>query len=262
MRILFEERYREEKLLAQIKCLPELKRIQYSRQTHKRQTEAKATKPAKPKPVAVPATPTPTPTIPIPKPMPRLPPLEVVAPPNFTPIRATTTDIGFLNRLRVCEFVLQCILLETFSNRIVEKLLTGKLHVPIKYMKEFSDPCDMPSALAIKHLYLGLFKMIESGVKNAEDKKMIWEAIKTVEKSAAANEKIRNAVVEWLNYMDNKPPPEDEIGLANKLMDWALITPILRNELENHATILKTFKSETTTTLKSMLSSILFLKIN
>src|ERR1700737_3587976 len=41
---------------------------------------------------------------------PRKPTLKVVEPPPFSPVRATTTDAGFLDRLKIREFVLKCIL--------------------------------------------------------------------------------------------------------------------------------------------------------
>lgn len=34
--------------------------------------------------------------------------LKVVEPPQFQPVRATTSDVGFLDRLKVREFILKC----------------------------------------------------------------------------------------------------------------------------------------------------------
>jgi hypothetical protein len=42
---------------------------------------------------------------------PKKPAIRVVDPPPFHPVRTTTTDAGFVNRLKVREFVLKCILL-------------------------------------------------------------------------------------------------------------------------------------------------------
>jgi hypothetical protein len=39
---------------------------------------------------------------------PKKPALKVVEPPQLQPVRATTTDAGFLDRLKVREFVLKC----------------------------------------------------------------------------------------------------------------------------------------------------------
>jgi hypothetical protein len=48
-----------------------------------------------------------------PRPKPKKPALKVVEPPQFQPVRATTTDAGFFDRLKVREFVLKC---TTFLN--------------------------------------------------------------------------------------------------------------------------------------------------
>jgi hypothetical protein len=48
-----------------------------------------------------------------PRQKPKKPALKVVEPPQFQPVRATTTDASFLDRLKVREFVLKC---TTFLN--------------------------------------------------------------------------------------------------------------------------------------------------
>jgi len=44
----------------------------------------------------------------------RNPGLQVVDPPAFHAVRATTTDVGFLDRLKIREFVLKCALTPHF----------------------------------------------------------------------------------------------------------------------------------------------------
>jgi hypothetical protein len=195
--------------------------------------------------------------------------LRVVAPPPFLPIRTTTDTTGFLHRLKVREFVLQCIFPPRASSYFplanlgvykVEKLFTRKLHVPTKHIIQLADPCDTPPALTIKHLFAALFRIVQADFKNKDDQDLIKETIRKIEKSAAGNKVIKEAVMEWLAYMDPKVMSQlegkgkeaDDIHLAAILIDWAISSTTCRNEMETNLETLRILKNENTASLKTL----------
>lgn len=119
-----------------------------------------------------------------------------------------------------------------------------------------SDPCDTPPAPTVKHLYIALFKIIQTGVTGREEIIQTKETLQKIEKSKAASDQFLVAAVEWLDYMDQRNHSLDveanEIGIASKLIDWAVTTPMCREDLDINIEKLKTLKSETTATLRKL----------
>src|SRR5271156_4635881 len=85
---------------------------------------------------------------------------------------------------------------------LVEKIFTRKLRVPTKHIVQLSDPYETLPALTIKHLYVGLLKIIQNDLSEKEEQERMKETIRTVEKSASGHENILAATKEWLRYMD------------------------------------------------------------
>ena len=138
---------------------------------------------------------------------------------------------------------------------LVEKVFTRKLRVPTKHITHLADPCDSPPALTIKHLFIALLKIIQTNIINEEEQSHLKDTIRQIEKSAAGDEKILTAVVEWLRYVDTKKTPEnDEMGVACILIDWAIGTALCRDELDADLEKLKALKSENAATLKTLRS--------
>jgi hypothetical protein len=138
---------------------------------------------------------------------------------------------------------------------LVEKMFTRKLHVPTKHVVRLTDPCESPSPLTMKHLYVALLKIIQTDVIVKEDQDRMKETIRKIEKSAAGNENIITATIEWLTYMDPKHPPstsDNEIAIACRLIDWAIGTTICREDLESNIEKLRILKSENANTLKTL----------
>jgi len=137
---------------------------------------------------------------------------------------------------------------------IVEKVFTRKLHVPTKHIVQLSDPCETPPALTIKHFYIALLKIIQTGLAEEEVQERMKETIRTIEKCASGHENILAATREWLMYMDPKHPPAegDEILVASKLIDLALCTSVCRDELDNNVEALKTLQKENLATQKTL----------
>jgi hypothetical protein len=137
---------------------------------------------------------------------------------------------------------------------IVEKTFTRKLHVPTKHIVQLSDPCETPPPLTIKHLYMALLKIIQTGLAEKEEQERMKETIRTIEKCASGHENILATTREWLKYMDPKHPPRegDEIFVASKLIDWALCTTVCRDELETNVETLKTLQKENLAAQKTL----------
>ena len=88
---------------------------------------------------------------------------------------------------------------------------------------------------------------------NVDDR--MKETLRRVEKSAAGNENILAATIEWLKHMDSKHcTPSNELGVATNLIDWAISTTLCRGELNGELEKLKTLKSETTASMKTLRS--------
>jgi hypothetical protein len=119
-----------------------------------------------------------------------------------------------------------------------------------------ADPCDTPPALTIKHLYIALFRIIQTGLTGREEIIQTKEILRKIEKSRADDDQLLAAAIQWLAYMDQRNPPSDmeaqETGIASKLIDWAVTTPLCREELDSNIEKLKTLKSETTATLRKL----------
>jgi len=191
-------------------------------------------------------------------------PLAVVDPPTFLPIRTTTDTTGFLRRLKVREFVLQCIPRHLFFLSLsncgeVEKLFTRKLNVPIKHIKQLADPCDTPPALTMKHLFAALFRIIQVDLTNKDEQDRIKEMIRVIEKSAAGSKVIQESVIEWLSFMDGKVMSQidgegevDDVFLAAILVDWAVSSATCREEMEANLESLRVVKIENAAALKTL----------
>lgn len=140
---------------------------------------------------------------------------------------------------------------------IVEKIFTRKLHVPTKHIVQLADPCDSPPSLTIKHLYIALLKIIQTDISEKEEQDRMRETLRKIEKSPAGNGNIITTTVEWLRYMDSKnivSEDVDEIGVASRLIDWAVTTTICREDLDSNVEKLKILKSENTATIKTLRS--------
>jgi hypothetical protein len=137
---------------------------------------------------------------------------------------------------------------------LVEKLFTRKLRVPTKHIVQLGDLCDSPPPLTIKHLFLGLFKIIQLHLTDNDEQDRLKDTLRQIEKSPAGSENILNAAIQWLGYMDNKysSPENDEMDVACGLIDWAICTTICRDELDADIEKLKTLKAENTAALKTL----------
>jgi hypothetical protein len=112
----------------------------------------------------------------------------------------------------------------------------------------------LPPSLPIKHLFVGLLKIIQSDLTQKEDQERMTETLRRVEKSVAGSENILAATIEWLNEMDKIHPVSgsDEITVASKLIDWAVGTTVCREEIEANVEKLKSLKAENLAALKTL----------
>jgi hypothetical protein len=99
-------------------------------------------------------------------------------------------------------------------------------------------------------------KIIQIDLDEKEEQERMRDTIRQVEKSTSGDENILAATIQWLKYMDPKysAAEADEIGVASKLIDWAVGTSICRDELDSNIEKLKALKSENLATLKTLRS--------
>jgi hypothetical protein len=155
---------------------------------------------------------------------PRTPKLKVVDPPNFNPVRATSTDAFFPSRLKIREFVLKCSPLLTKLTK-VEKIFSRKLHVPAKHIILMADPCEELSSLTTKHLFVALLKIIQSNISEQDEQNKMRETLKRIEKAPAGTEIIFTTAHEWVIQMEGKDVPADDISRTPRLVNRKTQSP-------------------------------------
>ena len=186
----------------------------------------------------------------------KLPTLNVVEPPTFHPVRASINDASFFHHLKVREFVLRCISPMKRSLILVEKVFTRKLHVPTKHIISLGDPCDIPSSLATKHLFVALLKIIQVDLTEKDEQELMKETLKKIEKASAGHENVLAATMEWLGTMGDKYVPETEMEVACSLIDWAVGTSVCRDDMESDVEKLRILKSENAAAIKALRTGI------
>jgi hypothetical protein len=118
------------------------------------------------------------------------------------------------------------------------------------------DPCDIPSSLAIKHLLAALLKIIQVDLTENDEKELMKETLKKVEKTSAGNENILSTTRDWLATMGDKIVPETDMEVACKLIDWAVGTSVCRTEMDSDIEKLRLLKSENTAAMKTLRTGI------
>lgn len=99
--------------------------------------------------------------------------------------------------------------------------------------------------------------MIQLDIVEQEEQSMMKETLRKVEKSSSGSEISLNAIIEWLQFMDPKHEvPQTEVGVACKLIDWAIGTFTCRAELDANVEKLKTLKSDHAANIKTLKTGI------